>query len=271
MSLYRWHNDHGIEVSIIEDTINGDSRLTTFQLKYPRIVHAEMLTHRTFSRNASSSRAIPVKKTIEEIRHSPAMPTEWGKNFPGMQSKELLAEKDAKEMEQLWREAANSACDVAERMLSYNAHKQIINRILEPYTFISVVVTATDYKNFFELRNHADADPTIRVLAKMMQEAYEANSPRRLKVSEWHLPYVTADEKRKHPDNELALASAARCARVSYKNHDGSNCNIEKDLALADKLKKSRHLSPFEHQAKPNSYGENNFKQGWMQHRYIVT
>ena len=160
------------EVKILADSISPQGkRITTFQLKYWRGIHAELLTHRVFSRNASSSRAIPVAKMIEQVRQDPAMPIHWGANQSGMQAhKELQGEDRRKAMEQ-WFTAAEMASDIAEEMTKIGLHKQVANRILEPFQYISVVLTATDFDNWFELRDHEDAQPEIRELAREMNIA----------------------------------------------------------------------------------------------------
>lgn len=257
------------EVKIIEDSVaEASPRLTTFQLRYPRIVHQELLTHRAFSRNAQSSRAVPSKKLIEEVRSNPAMPVEFGKNAPGMQALELLENPD--EARAVWIAASQKAADSAEAMLALGAHKQIVNRLLEPFQWISVIVTATDYKNFFDLRCHKDADPTIRKLAEMMRDAYTLNIPKKLGATDWHLPYVTDEERANYVTDFLLKLSTARCARVSYNTHSGVRDN-DKDCELAKRLLSSKHLSPFEHQAKPGMWGQRNFDQGWTQHRVLVS
>ena len=103
-----------IQAKIIEDSISSTGkRITTFQLLYPRFIHAELMTHRVFSRNASSSRAIPVTKMLAMVREDPAMPIHWGRNQPGMQAKEELLLGDRYLAEVLWREAAQKAASVA--------------------------------------------------------------------------------------------------------------------------------------------------------------
>ncbi len=134
---------------------------TTFELEYPRFIHSEFMTHRMFSRNAASSRAIPVAKTIEMVRSDPAMPVHWGKNQPGMQANEELQGNELAMVKGDWINSAEQASIVAERMSHYQAHKQIVNRILEPYVWMKVVVTATEWNNFWWLRDHKDAQPEI--------------------------------------------------------------------------------------------------------------
>lgn len=273
-----------ISVKIIADSISEEGkRLTTMQLVYPRFIHAEFMTHRVFSRNASSSRAIPVKKMIQMVRDEPAMPIHWGKNQPGMQANEELTGKLLGAAQGAWCLAARSAANFAEEMEQLGLHKQVANRILEPFQHMHVLVTATEWDNFFELRCHEDAQPEIRELAHVMLFKMATSKPKLLKQGEWHLPYVTAEDMaaiRTHlrggkdgwqaytDDMKIDLAkkvSAARCCRVSYLKHDGTNPNIEDDLALCERLAGSRpiHASPFEHQATPDSLVYPNGEWGW--------
>lgn len=253
------------EAKIIADSISeAGKRITTMQLKYWRAIHSEMMTHRVFSRNASSSRAIPVTKMIEQVRYDPAMPIHWGKNQPGMQAKEELTGRARTRAIGRWLLAAEAAANNAEVMAEIGAHKQVVNRILEPFQWIHVVVTATEWDNFFELRAHEDAQPEIHHLALLMKAAMDASTPKMLSHGHWHLPYVTDEDKhtaiqRSFHDLEdvvdvLSRVSVARCCRVSYLKHDGHPSTIEEDLALCDRLAGARplHASPFEHIATPD-------------------
>lgn len=254
-----------ITAKIIEDSISeaGD-RLTTLQLVYPRFIHAEMLTHRVFSRNASSSRAIPVAKMIRMVREEPAMPIHWGKNRPGMQAVEELTGDELEEAKSLWMRAATCAANAADLMNKLGVHKQVANRILEPFQHISVVVTGTEWDNFFSLRAHPDAQPEIQALAFEMLHAFKGSVPKVLVPGDWHLPYVADEDwaviKAAYPsdaEKQIELAkkiSAARCCRVSYLKHDGERATVEEELALCDRLAGARpiHASPFEHQATPD-------------------
>lgn len=247
-----------ISATIIEDSINEfGNRLTTLQLLYPRFIHAELMTHRVFSRNASSSRAIPVKKMLEMVRTDPAKPIHWGKNQPGMQAAEELDAFHKAEVQGAWLLAAQNAATVAEHMMELGAHKQIVNRILEPFQHISVVLTATEWNNWDELRRHEDAQPEIHALADEVYVARLNSTPRPLEYGEWHLPYVNQEERNdgyfKDKPELLQKISAARCCRVSYLKHDGTVSSIANDLALCDRLAAARpiHASPFEHQATP--------------------
>lgn len=246
-------------VSIVADSVSSTTgapiRLTTFSIRYPRFIHAELMTHRIFSRNASSSRAIPVKKQLERIRTDPAMPVEWGKNKPGMQSEELITPELQAQAERIWLEACMSAAGYSEAMDRLNVHKQITNRIAEPFSHIAVVITGTEWANFFSLRHHPMAQPEFQRLAAIMADAYRkpVSVPRELGPNEWHLPYILDSERRDFPLRDCIRLSVARCARTSYLNHDGSSAIIEKDLQLHDTLvvQKPLHASPAEHQATP--------------------
>ena len=285
----------------------GTPDLITLQMRYPRFIHAEAKTHRliriddaeyeflqeisfmddeNLSRNASSSRAVPVERMIQDVIEDPAMPVRWGANQPGMQDAgdhkvevlvphiilddggpergdAWLSETDPVDA---WRRARDIAVEYARGFAKAGYHKQVVNRLLEPFAHISVVVTATEWDNFFALRCHPDADPTMRALAEAMRDAIESSVPTS-SVGDWHLPYVSEDDRHSFRVNRdekkqwiLAMISAARCARVSYLNHDGTNPDIDKDLALAQRLLESKHASPFEHQACPDIH---NHYFGW--------
>lgn len=239
----------GISAKVIADSIyeNGP-RLTTFVLRYPRFVHAEFMTHRVFSRNAASSRAIPVQKMIDAVLKDPAMPVHWGKNQSGMQAREELDAADQESAQKAWLVARDSAVEHVNKLLDLGLHKQISNRILEPWMHIEVVCTATDWANFYALRDHPDAQPEMQALARAMIQAHSSSIPKELKSEQWHLPFV--DE----PGDPALLTkiSAARCARVSYLKHDGTKSSVEEDLGLYDRLMGGtpKHASPTEHQAK---------------------
>lgn len=277
-----------ITAKVIEHSRLNEREICTLQLRYPRFIHAEFMTHRMFSRNASSSRAIPVARVIADIQSDPAMPSYWGKNQPGMQAGEdwdatigMMEQLDREDgthgeglqfarREERWQELRDIAIEFAKAYNAAGYHKQIVNRILEPWAHINVVVTATEWDNFFKLRLHADAQPEIQELAKQMAAAINGSSPVQ---QDWHLPYVTPME-RMEPDlcfADLAKLSAARCARVSYMTHEGKEPNYEKDMDLAEKLLLSEHMSPFEHAAYHRLMTKDdmhaNFK-GWKSFRF---
>lgn len=270
-----------IEAKIVTDSVSPvGARLTTFQLVYPRFIHAELMTHRVFSRNASSSRAIPVEKIIQQVLDDPAMPVYWGKNQRGMQARTQLEGLDLEEAQRVWLVARDLAVNQARELVDLDLHKQIANRILEPWHHIHVVCTATDFDNFFTLRCHPDAQPEIKVLAEQMRDLYYTNQPDLIEYGQWHLPYLTRLEKTIRPRDEdriehqanLLKASTARCARVSYMTHDNQKPTLEKDIPLHDRLLTSVHMSPLEHPATPMmnpNQMSGNFK-GWVQYRKTI-
>jgi thymidylate synthase ThyX len=271
-----------ITARIIADSTGPSApRLTTFELRYPRFIHAEVMTHRVFSRNASSSRAIPVKKLIEDVLTDPAMPIHWGKNQKGMQAEHELSPEEIKKAKYRWLEARDEACFVARDLDELGAHKQIVNRILEPFSHITVTVTATEWANFFALRCHPDAQPEIRALADCMWDAMQASVPAHLGYGQWHLPYVRQEEKQdtRLATHDLIKMSVARCARTSYLTHDKQEPKIEQDLDLYYRLVGSEplHASPAEHQACPDFWDatakvwrapeQHGNLVGWIQYR----
>lgn len=249
-----------VEAKIIahsKSSVNG-KEIITFELQYPRFIHSELMTHRMFSRNAASSRAIPIGKMIEQVRNDPAMPIHFGKNQPGMQAKEELEGFELGRTKARWRQAAINAADMAEDMGFYNAHKQIVNRILEPFQWMKTVVTATEFENFFWLRNHEDAQPEIKRLAEVMLEAKEKSEAKLLRPGDWHVPYYADgcwyQSGKPEIDSQslkdaLAISSSC-CAQVSYRALDDS---LEKAQMIYKKLVESEpvHASCLEHQATP--------------------
>lgn len=279
-----------------KSSVNG-KEIITMELEYPRFIHAEILTHRMFSRNAASSRAIPVSKMIEAVRSAPASPIHWGKNQPGMQAKEELDDWNKGLVEGYWEGASHHAARLAEDMNSAGAHKQVVNRILEPFQMMKTVLTATEFDNFFWLRNHEDAQPEIKRLAELMLEAMNNSDPIPLLPGEWHLPYygehgaLFGNFSDEELEDALAISSSC-CAQVSYRLLDDS---IEKARMVYKRLVESSpvHASPFEHQATPVDYvhccdttelnviegathidregnvWSGNFKS-WIQHRQLI-
>ena len=225
-----------------------------------------------------SSRAIPVVKMIKQVQEDPVIPLHWGANQPGMQAKEevpyptMLAAIDA------WRVAARNAAGTAQRLSDLGVHKQICNRLLEPFQWMRTIVTATEWDNFFALRDHPDAEPHFQMLAKDIRKQMERSTPVfreggiHLRDS-WHLPYVSDDERRNLDIDTLCKISGARCARVSYLTHDGENPKVGADIALYERLVGSTpmHASPIEHQAAASggSGSSGNFV-GWIQYRKLM-
>lgn len=254
-----------ISAKILADSVSPNgTRMTTMEIEYPRFILAELNTHRMLSKNSASSRAIPVKTMHEHIRNHPATPVHWGKNQPGMQAKAELTDNDLADAKFIWRRAMEDALHWAWALADrVGLHKQIANRITEPWMTMKTVISGTEWRNFFWLRAHADAQPEIHQLAVAMWDAYNASTPQHLQPGEWHVPYVTTyrdshtgvlhylDSNDQYISAETArIISASCCAQVSYRKNDDS---IEKAQKIFDQLIHSQpcHASPVEHQATP--------------------
>lgn len=296
-----------ISAKIIADSISPEGlRMTTMEIEYPRFILAELNTHRMLSKNSASSRAIPVKTMHEHIKAHPATPVYWGKNQPGMQASTELTGTDITDAQFIWRRAMDDALHWAWALADrVGLHKQVANRITEPWMTMKTVISGTEWNNFWWLRAHRDAQPEIHQLALVMQEAYNASVPQLLYPGEWHVPYVTTyrsiiNNELLYADNkgdditaeEARVISASCCAQVSYRKNDDS---FEKAQKIFDQLIKSQpcHASPVEHQATPmdmatmcrfepetweegithvsaNSDLWSGNLRGWIQHRKLI-
>jgi thymidylate synthase ThyX len=261
-----------IKAKIIADSINTyGNRITSFLLTYPRFIHSELMTHRMFSRNAASSRAIPVEKIIKSISEEPAMPCVWGKNQRGMQAEEALSGVELEKAMKIWHLSKRRQIKYAQMLLQLGLHKQVANRILEPFMHMTTLVTATEYANFFNLRAHKDAQPEFQELAFLMLEEYISSEPKVLQIGSWHLPFADKYLDENLSEAQLLKIVTARAARLSYMTFEG-DIDHNKDYDLHDKLIESGHWSPAEHPAralgKPERSG--NFV-GWLQYRKLFT
>lgn len=250
------------------------SRLVTMELKYPRLIHAEMLRHRMFSRNASSSRAIPAEKMLASVFDDPFIPIAWGLNQKGMVAGAEHSDPEA--CKNWWYECRKTNLALARSGIELGLHKQIVNRILEPYTWITEIVTGVDHawENFFKLRCAPDAEPHIQKIAYMARDLIDSRSELRriVKHGEYHLPLFGFPGDESIDPSEAPMVSVARCARTSYLTHDGKR-DIDADLTLFERLKTGGHWSPFEHVATPvySPTGplpaSGNFGCHWQQYR----
>lgn len=294
-----------IKATVIQDSVSAGIRITTLELEYPRFIHAELMTHRQFSRNAASSRAIPIEKMIQHVLEHPAAPVHWGANQAGMQAKAELEGPGKFQALDTWKEAIRSATKWARELAGIGLHKQIANRVTEPFQVMKTIVTATEWDNWFWLREHPDAQPEIHELARCMREAMTQSAPLAISASEWHVPYVDRefdadDDYHIHyfvggeevSLDEARMLSASCCAQVSYRKTDDS---LEKARMVYSRLVDSEpvHASPVEHQATPmmrastylgddrvweagvthvdrkGRYWSNNFR-GWIQFRALI-
>lgn len=290
------------ESKILCDSVAQGKRLTTVQTTIPRFVLSEFNTHRDFSRNSASSRAIPVLKNIEKVLAEPFVPEDMRMNKKGMQEGDSLAEEARIAAKQAWMTLMHHSIEASKILAGLEVHKHWANRPLELFNGQTIIVTATRWANFYALRNHPDAAPEMRKVAQSMLAAMEASTPTVLEVGDWHLPLVTNDDR---IDSIMAAGSGghaellvklsvARCARVSALTHDGKR-DPQADLDLYERLASRGHMSPLEHAAKvatsaeirkyalyrcvnpevdtghiftPESIG--NFDVPWLQHRKMV-
>lgn len=276
---------------ILDSTTRYNQRLMTYEITFPRVVLAEVVTHRilqidsgceilmpdrtalqTFSKSSASSRAIPFKRMVQPILDDPYIPERWSKSTAGMQEKEWLSGWEASEARKRWLQARDYAVECATYMHEAGVHKQDVNRLLEPWMWVKQIITGTDWNNFFALRTDKDAHPSFRTIARMMYVSARTSHPTLLNEGEWHAPYVgqgalnvlaanmnmnsreRTEEGRQINEDEVLKISAARCAWVSYDppNID-EKFTVEKALATYDKLMggKLKHVSPCGHQARP--------------------
>ena len=258
---------------IIADSLNGNGdRLTTFVMTYHRMIHSEFMTYRMLSKNSSSSRAIPVEKMIKLVEEQEVYPLHWGKNQKGMIAKEQITGID--NAREIWGEARQDAIKHAKRLAKIGIHKQVVNRLLEPFSSITVICSGTEYQNFFEQRCHPDAQPEIQALAIAMKDAYDLSEPEQLGLGDWHMPFIESSERMRGDADITTVVKIAvgRCARVSYLNHDGDR-DMQADIALHDRLLSSKpaHLSPFEHCAIALSNSDRHANlTGWQSYRNIL-
>lgn len=295
----------GFDAKVLADSRSpAGHRLTTLEATFPRFVLAEFNTHRVFSRNSASSRAIPIAKQLRRVLEDPYVPVEFGANQPGMQAGDPLTGERREAAEREWLGARDDAvrrvlglvtdpgaisadddllevlqeAEVAIRNRAQpsewlNVHKQVANRLLEPFMWHTVIVTATEWDNFWNLRCHPDAQPEIRLIAEKMRGAASASDPVEIGWDEWHLPLVNPEDREQVASIEdLIKISAGRCARVSYLTHAGKR-DPDADIELHDRLLESGHMSPLEHPARPLTAAElaegewnGNFR-GWRSYR----
>lgn len=296
-----------ITVKVLADSLAPcGKRLTTMEWKYPRSIHSEIMTHRMLSKNSASSRAIPTEKLIQMVLDDPFIPEYIGANKSGMQAGEELSDHLKASARELWLMGRDSAVGTAKALLAMGVHKQVVNRIIEPWMWITIIVSATEWDNVWGLRCHPMAEPHFQKLAYMARDAMAASTPKELREGAWHLPLVheedglaigrfaaeraipgeaervalglygdrilSADQKvRLITEMERATIkiSVGRCARVSFLTHEGKR-EIEKDIELHDRLvvQEPLHASPAEHvaQALAEPTRSGNYI-GWLQYR----
>jgi hypothetical protein len=268
----------GYAAKVLKDSITTDgARLTTFEVTFPRIVLAEFNTHRMLSRNSASSRAIPVLKRIKAVVDDPFVPESFGKNQAGMRAETAVDSEAALLAQAAWFDARDAAVRHAHALAKLDVHKQLANRLLEPFLWHTVIVSATEWENFDALRCSAAAQPEIRKPAEMMRDARAASTPERLRFGQWHTPMLDEGEAlqllaQDFSADDVLLVAVGRCARVSYLTHDGIR-DPRADVELAKRLRSSGHMSPFEHVAEAYPIAREDFIgnfRGWKQYRKTI-
>lgn len=250
-------NKRGYNVKVLADSMFfvpdspkfENTRITTMELTYPRCIHSEFMTHRSHSRNAASSRAIPAKVQMMEVLTNPFIPFHWGKNQAGMVANEQFWGWRRWVLIKLWALLRYPALFTAWLMVMIGVHKQIANRLIEPWSWITVITTANyaGWMNFFKLRCHTDAEPHFQYMAQLARQAYDCSEWEKKEAGEYHLPLSNEiDRMMLVATEDLVKICVGRCARVSYLTHDGKRAP-EKDIELHDRLTKNGHWSPFEH------------------------
>lgn len=264
---------------VIADSVSPSGvRLTTMEVRLHLFVHRALNTHRALSRNSASNRAIPVHKTLARIAERPAIPLVWPQEKKGMQGGPPLPSDKREQARQVWLAARDNAVHSAEQLLELGVHKSVTNRLLEPFQYVTVILTATDWDDFYAQRLAVQtaeplAQAEIHVLAERMWDAQNKSTPEPVALGQWHLPYLDAAELSYLPSEQAIAVSAARCARVSYLTHDGKR-DIQADLDLYRRLVTADppHWSPLEHVATPamdDEHPKGNFT-GWFQLRHML-
>lgn len=267
------YRDGFYSAKVIADSLGPNwSRLATLEVRCPRYVLNQWVRHRSFSFSVGSSRARPVKRQAKLIRCPIVF---WGQECKGMAAhEEIPYPKLALLFWNVFSWFVKQGCFILNK--GFKLHKETSNRPQEAFMFVDVVATATleAWEHFFSLRIHDGAQREIQKTAILCAKCIRDNVPTKLDSGEWHLPYIYEEEKEKYPIIDLIKASAARCARTSYRNHDGSKCDFLKDVSLYDRLLKDRHFSPLEAQARATIYRGNGRYSGnlpgWIQHRKEV-
>lgn len=300
---------------VIAASMYQGSILTTLEVEFPRPYLAEFNTHKVLSKNSASSRAIPVWKRMVTVKNRPYVPNSFGVNKSGMQAGEEMSDKDKEKAignwlrgrdlsliqcyylvggkEQILKDSKNNPeamaiCEEIENLTrdyglrayfsnqDRGLHKQHANRVIETYSFHTVVVTGTYWRNFLGLRPSKNAQPEAQDFGIAIGKAMMGSNPVELKRGEWHLPYIRQEDRDEVGDQlVLARASSGKCARTSYLTHDGIRA-LGKDLEMVDGLQGNGHMSPFEHPARPREEGDpvgsnGNLNKVWTQYRKLIT
>lgn len=265
----------GITAEVVQASRYNNKVVWTLKLKYGLMIHAELLRHKLFSHSVKSNRAIEPHRIRHEVINDPYIPVRFGQNQRGMVAKG--ESKYARFARKMWLAARYVACGIHYCFEKIGIHKEITNRLLFPWQWVSQTLTFTEIDNFFNLRLHQAAQPDIQRLAQVIRDCLEnahANDEiEDIGLGDYHVPYVNRYKNgegqvvyRDNDGRELSVEQAivcsmARCARSSYNNHDGSkstyNTRVKQgmrtDLEIYQDLIESKpvHASPGEHVCTP--------------------
>lgn len=257
-----------MRVKILADSINPNSdRITTFLIDIPKPLLGEVARHRVFSLNAASSRAIPIDRVIEQVTDDPWIPI-FTKSQRGMGGKEFTDEEEISHIQAEWLVARDNAVTQAVYLKEMDVAKEIVNRLIEPWQIVPVIITGTTFDNFFNLRCAESAQADLRIIAEEMRKQYGESEPKRVEWGDYHIPFSEKDVEEIATSRELfdeLDVSVSKCAAISYSNHTKDE-PIEKHIQRTERLLKMRHLSPFEHQA-CSRLGEHANLKGWQSYR----
>lgn len=278
----------GFSCKVLADSRHPNgNRLTTLEVRYPRIIHSELLTHKRSSRNSASSRAIPIAKMLADVARDPFLPIHWGAAQSGMQAYDEVSPEVQEVAKQKILAHFQQALQLCRELTDLGLAKQVVNRYVEPWMWITVVVSGTtsSWANMFALRCHHMAEPHFQKIAKMARAAMMASQPKLLEYGQWHLPYFGFPGDEDIAAEDAPKVSAARCARISYLTQAGIR-DIAEDIKLYDRLvaQEPKHASALEHPAECMqltgcgfnvSYEQaakwsGNYEHGWRQLRKTV-
>ena len=261
----------GYRAEVIADSVNPQgNRIITIELRFPHIILPQVNTHKSISKSASSARAQPRARRINEVSEEPWIPESWGEDQRGMVAGEELPVEGQAEAERAWREAARSAVDFATKLADIGVHKEVTNRLLEPFSWQTTVMTGNVefFDHLVRLRKDVGAQPQFQILAQLIDEAIEESSIMPLGYDDWHLPYINAEEYGEFDLDDLKRISVARCARTSYGRQNSKDARS--DLQLYEMLLTQEHWSPFEMVCRPKASDDSPLGNihGWHQLRH---
>ncbi len=267
---------------VVCDSLSSNGvRLTTFEICMPKCLVAEFNTHRMLCRNSASSRAVPTTSIIREVMTNPVYPISWRAQNIGMEASIILPNSQARMRETRWLRARDAVVTYAKQMLELpgGLDKQVLNRMLEPWMWTVVIATATEWENFFVLRDSTHSQPEFGYIATLMYDAYVKNTPL---VRDYHFPYASdmpfseqeamslgvPDTGIMYSTTAKMLESAAHIGRVSYYRQ-GRKFTAQENIDRALAFIRDKHWSPTEQTAISGTEKWYGPLYGWKPLRYF--